>query len=202
MFDRRHGAVVAFLNLQVIDGGAERSDTIARALDLVDPACGYVAIHDAARPCVTPDLVEAVFSAAKTHGAAILALPVTDTLKRVDADRRIVETVPRAGLHGAQTPQVFRRDLIVRAYAHRASLGPSAGVTDDAQLIEAIGHPCYVVEGSPMNIKITSGPDLRLAEAILRSLPGPEPDRPLHTFADESSIGADPPKISPKDLFK
>jgi 2-C-methyl-D-erythritol 4-phosphate cytidylyltransferase len=202
LFERRYGANVAFLNIRVIDGGAERSDTIARALDLVEPDCNYVAIHDAARPCLTPDLVEAVFATAKEHGAAILATPVADTLKRVDAEGQILETVPRAGLHGAQTPQVFRRDLILRAYANRASLGASAGVTDDAQLVEAIGHPCRVVEGSPMNIKITTAADLRLAEAILQSLPKPEAERPLHPFADESAAWGDLPKPKAKDLFK
>ena len=112
---------MAFLNIKVVEGGAERADSIANALEAADPSCDYIAVHDAARPCLTSDLVDAVFAAAVEHGAAILAVPVADTLKRADASGVIVETVPRSGLHGAQTPQVFRRDLLVRAYANRAA---------------------------------------------------------------------------------
>src|SRR3954471_24095615 len=80
-FERRFRPSVAFMNIKVIEGGAERSDTIARALEVVDPSCEFVAIHDAARPCLTPDLIDAVFAAAREHGAALLAIPVADTIK-------------------------------------------------------------------------------------------------------------------------
>lgn len=199
LFERRFRPNVAFLNIKVIDGGVERADSIANALEAADPSCDFVAVHDAARPCLTSELVDAVFSAAVTHGAAILAVPVADTLKRADADGAIVETVPRAGLHGAQTPQVFRRDLFARAYANRSHL--AAPATDDALLVEALGHPVRVVAGSPMNLKITTASDLRLASAILQALPKPEPDAPAHPFADERAMWDDLPRKKPGDLF-
>ncbi|HEY2154247.1 MAG TPA: IspD/TarI family cytidylyltransferase, partial [Isosphaeraceae bacterium] len=109
LFERRYRPNVAFLNIKVLEGGPERADSIANALEAADPSCDFVAVHDAARPCLTGELVDAVFSAAVAHGAAILAVPVADTVKRADADGVIVETVSRSGLHCAQTPQVFRR---------------------------------------------------------------------------------------------
>ena len=199
LFERRYRPSVAFLNIRVIDGGAERSDSIAKALELVDESCEFVAIHDAARPCLTSEQVDAVFAAAKAHGAALLAVPVADTVKRVDAEKFTTETVPRQDLYLAQTPQVFRRDLILRGYANRARLG--AAVTDDTQIVEALGHPCAVVEGTAMNLKITTAADLRLASAVLQALPKPRRDAPAHPFADEKAMWGDVPKIKPKDLF-
>src|SRR3954468_22160540 len=171
LFERRFRSNVAFMNIKVVEGGAERSDSVAKALEAVDPSCEFVAVHDAARPCVTAELIDAVFAAAREHGAALLAVPVAETIKRIGPDRLTSETVPRTGLFLAQTPQVFRRELLVRAYAARGRLG--AEVTDDTQLVEAIGHPCAVVEGSTMNLKITTHADLRLAAAILQALPKP-----------------------------
>src|SRR5436309_9510420 len=109
LFERRFRASVAFLNIRVIDGGAERSDSVARALEVVDPACEFVAVHDAARPCLTAEQIDAVFDAARAHGAALLAILVSDTVKRVGADGFTTETLPRDDLYLAQTPQAFRR---------------------------------------------------------------------------------------------
>ena len=117
LFARRYEAEVAFRGVAVVEGGAERHDTIARALEAVPASCDFVAVHDAARPCVTADRVDAVFAAAIEHGAALLAVAVADTLKRVGPDRMTLGTVPRAGLYGAQTPQVFRKDWLLEAYA-------------------------------------------------------------------------------------
>jgi 2-C-methyl-D-erythritol 4-phosphate cytidylyltransferase len=199
LFERRYRASVAFMNIQVVDGGPERDDSIAHALEVVDPGCEFVAIHDAARPCVTAEQIDAVFEAARNHGAALLAVPVSDTLKRVDADRFVVETVPRKNLYQAQTPQVFRRDLILRAYANRGRVG--AAVTDDTQLVEALGHPCAVVESTLMNLKITTASDLRLAAAVLQAMPRPKREGPAHPFAEDHPTWGDTPKVSPKDLF-
>ena len=193
------GPTSPFLGIEVVEGGAERSDTIARALEAVDASCDFVAVHDAARPCLTSDRVDAVFAAAIEHGAAILAVAVADTLKRVDAGRQVVQTIPRAGLYGAQTPQAFRKDLLLSAYANRARL--QQAVTDDAQLVEALGHPCTIVDGSPTNLKITTQADLRLAHAILKALPEPERDAPLHPFADEAANWDRGPKRRLEDLF-
>lgn len=200
LFERRFRPNVAFMDIEVVEGGAERSDSIARALEAVDPSCEFIAIHDAARPCLTSEQVDAVFTAAREHGAALLAAPVADTVKRVDAERFTRETVPRRDLYLAQTPQVFRRDLIVRAYAERGRLG--ASVTDDTQLVEAIGHPCAVVESTLMNLKITTTADLRLASAVLAAQSRPRREGPAHPFADEHAMWDKTPRISPKDLFQ
>lgn len=176
----KFGANVAILGIEVVDGGAERADSIEAALARVKPEAEFVCVHDAARPCLADAWIDAVFAAAEKSGAAILAKPVTGTLKRVGNDRKIFETVPREGLWEAQTPQVFRRELLLEAYAKRDGFQ----ATDDAQLVERIGHPVTIVAGSPMNIKITTKEDMRLAEQALKALPKPKLDGPLHPFAD------------------
>lgn len=182
-FLRRFSANLAFMNITVADGGATRAESVANALKKVKEEAEFVAVHDAVRPCVTSQLIDAVFNAAQQHGAAILALPISDTIKKVDQTHRIQATVPREGLWLAQTPQVFRKDWLLAAYAQRDKM--SNDVTDDAQLVEAAGYPVHIVEGSPTNIKITTKADLILAEAILKSLPKPKVPGPIHPFADE-----------------
>src|SRR5947209_11296031 len=108
-FRRRYTANLAFMNVQIAEGGKERFESVANALALVKPEADFVAIHDAVRPCLTEELIKAVFAKAEQTGAALLAVPVADTLKRVEAQGRVVETMPRQGLWLAQTPQVFRR---------------------------------------------------------------------------------------------
>ncbi len=198
LFERRYRANVAFLNVTVLEGGHERVDSIARALEAVDPECDYVAVHDAARPCLSSDLVERVFQAAREHGAAAPGIKVADTLKRVGPDQTIVETISRDGLVAIQTPQAFRRDLLVRAYANRQRV---SGVTDDARLVEAIGQTCRVVDGSSFNLKITTAEDLRLAAAILQARPRPKREGPAHPFADEQAMWDDKPPGKFQDLF-
>src|SRR5262245_56867515 len=119
MFRRRYGANLAFMNVQIANGGSERFESVANALAMVKPEADFVAIHDAVRPCVTEEQVNAVFVAAEKHGAALLGVPVADTIKRVDAQNHVRETVPRQGLWLAQTPQVFRKEWLVEAYAKR-----------------------------------------------------------------------------------
>lgn len=182
-FLRRYTANLALMNAQIVEGGATRSESVANALKKVKEEAEFVAIHDAARPCVTPDLIDAVFQAAQHHGAAILAVPVTDTLKKVARDHRIESTLDREGLWQAQTPQVFRKDWLLAAYAQRDRI--RGEITDDAQLLEASGYTVHVVEGAPTNIKITTRTDLLLAEAILKVLPKPKVPGPIHPFADE-----------------
>lgn len=187
LFERRFRPNVAFLNIQVIHGGAERHDTVAKALEVVDESCEFVAVHDAARPCVTSGLIDAVFAAAREQGAALPGVAVSDSLKRVDAERRIVETVPRAHLFSVQTPQAFRKSWLIEAYAARSGL--DAAITDDAQLVEAVGHPCYVVDGSPHNLKITVASDLAMASAVLAALALRREDRPKGPqFIDEREM--------------
>jgi 2-C-methyl-D-erythritol 4-phosphate cytidylyltransferase len=200
LFERRYRASVAFMNIQVIEGGAERSDTVARALEAVDSRCEFVAIHDAARPFVDSELIDAVFAAARQHGAALPAVPVAETIKRVGEDRFTVETVPREGLFLAQTPQVFRRDLLFKAYAHRSRAG--AQITDDCQLVEAIGHHCAIVDGSRLNIKITTHADLKIAAAILPLLAKSAGGGSSHPYSDEQAMWEKLPKLKASDLFR
>lgn len=184
-FRTRFAHLIAFANAEVVDGGTERFDSVANALARIPESVDLVAVHDAVRPLGTQALVDAVIAAAAKTGAAMLAIPVADTLKRVEsATNRITETVPRAGLWHAQTPQVFRRDWLVEAYAKRGEFpGP---ITDDAQLIEALGHAVTVVPGSPTNFKITTKEDLDLAETIVKSRVANPSDRPSLGFNEEA----------------
>ena len=142
--------------------------------------------------------MEGVFQAAREHGAAAPGIKVADTLERVGPDQTIVETISRDGLVAIQTPQAFRRDLLVRAYANRQRV---SGVTDDARLVEAIGQACRVVDGSSFNLKITTAEDLRLAGAILQARPRPKREGPAHPFADEQAMWDDKPPGKFQDLF-
>ncbi len=199
LFERRYRPSVAFMNITIVEGGDERCDTVARALELVHETCGYVAVHDAARPCLSAALIEAVFAAAKAHGAALLAIPVSETIKRAAEGEFTGETVPRAGLFLAQTPQVFKRSLLCEAYARRSQIeGP---LTDDCQLIEALGQRCAIVLGSPLNIKITTPLDLKLAAAFLPLLETRGRSSSAHPFLDEQAMWNELPKLKPSDLF-
>ena len=180
-FERKYAANAALMGVLVIDGGQERADSIENALARVKDDIDYIAVHDAARPCIADEWIERVFDEVQKSGAAMLATPVTGTLKRVGPQRVIEETVSRQDLWEAQTPQVFRRELLLEAYAKRDGFTP----TDDAQLVERIGHPVAVVTGSPLNLKITTKEDLRLAEQALKVLPKPKLDGPAHPFADD-----------------
>jgi len=150
------------LLLLVVAGGENRVDSIRNGLIAVSSRVGYVAVHDAARPCVTEQEIAAVFAEAKRHGAALLAAPVVGTIKKV-ADGQVEATVPREDLWEAQTPQVFRRDLILEAYRQRIRDIP----TDDAQLVERLGQPVSVVPADRGNIKITTPSDLVLAKYLV-----------------------------------
>jgi 2-C-methyl-D-erythritol 4-phosphate cytidylyltransferase len=124
-----------------------------------------VAIHDAARPCLSRQSFNQVIEDASKYGASILASPIRATVKRVDpSSNKIVETVPREGLWQAQTPQVFRTDDLRRGY--ESSTG---GLTDDAQVIERLGISIRIVESPESNLKITTKEDLRTCEGLLKS---------------------------------
>lgn len=180
-FLQRFSSNLAFLGIELVDGGQSRCDSVAQALQRVRHDVDLICIHDAVRPCITTEQIDAVLAEAQQHGAAILATPVTATLKRVAADRQIEATVPRESLWAAQTPQVFRRDVILQAYARREGFD----ATDEAQLVERTGHPVRVVPGSVTNLKISTEEDLRLAAQVLRAMPKPKPDGPIHPFADD-----------------
>ena len=148
----------------VVNGGPERQDSVRNGLAAVGDV-DLIAIHDAARPFVSPDVVEAAIAAAAAHGAAIVATPATDTIKQVAPDGRIEHTPRRDSMWLAQTPQVFRGALIRAAHAEGATSESDA--TDDAVLVERLGAPVYVVRGNPENRKITTAADLRWAESLL-----------------------------------
>jgi 2-C-methyl-D-erythritol 4-phosphate cytidylyltransferase len=153
--------------MKVVSGGAERQDSVRYALAQVPSDADIVLIHDAVRPFMTQRMIDEVVAAARKGGAAIIALPTRDTVKQVRPDRVIERTVDRTSLWLAQTPQAFRRDWI--EIAHRKAHAEGVQATDDAFLVEWLGHSVVVVEGSGENIKVTRPEDLVIGEAILAS---------------------------------
>jgi 2-C-methyl-D-erythritol 4-phosphate cytidylyltransferase len=152
---------------KVVVGGAERQDSVRFALDQVPSDTEIVLIHDAVRPFVTLRMITEVVAAARKEGAAIIALPMRDTVKQVRADGVIERTVDRRPLWLAQTPQAFRRDWIETA--HKKAHAEGVRATDDAFLVEWLGYSVAVVEGNGENIKVTRPEDLVIGEAILAS---------------------------------
>ncbi len=150
--------------VELVDGGATRTDSVRRGLERLRAGkfTGLVAVHDAARPLVDDQQLHRVFAEAQRSGAAILAVPVTSTLKR-GMDQTIASTVDRSELWEAQTPQVFDMTLLLDAYDNHAQ----TPATDDAELVQRTGHPVRLVEGCRTNLKITVPGDLMLAEAII-----------------------------------
>jgi 2-C-methyl-D-erythritol 4-phosphate cytidylyltransferase len=148
-----------------VAGGAERQDSVRLGLAALPGEVTHVAVHDAARPLVRPGDVTRVVRVGRSRGAALLAVPVRDTIKRVEAGR-VVATPPRSECYAAQTPQVFRIDWLREALAKADTDGVQG--TDDASLVERLGVAVEVVEGDPANLKITSAEDLALAEVWLR----------------------------------
>ncbi|MCA8913898.1 MAG: 2-C-methyl-D-erythritol 4-phosphate cytidylyltransferase [Planctomycetes bacterium] len=148
---------------RVVVGGPRRQDSVLNGLWAVGDAFEYVMIHDAARPFVSHEDLKTLAQRTRETGAAILAHPVRDTLKRVQADKQISETVSRGALWGAQTPQAFRRKLLMDAFNKHNK----ADVTDDAEMYALNGGKCAVVQGSSLNFKITTPEDLELAEALI-----------------------------------
>jgi 2-C-methyl-D-erythritol 4-phosphate cytidylyltransferase len=147
--------------VDVVAGGAERQHSVRAGLSCAD-ATDLIAIHDAARPFVDPAVVSEAIRSADRHGAALVAMPAVDTVKRGDEKGFVTETLPREQLWLAQTPQVFRADVIRAAHARAEASGTIA--TDDAALVEQIGVRVHIVRGSADNRKITTAEDLRWAE--------------------------------------
>lgn len=193
-FKFRWGDKLGFHGVKVVAGGKkERWETVAKALEAVDDRCTHVAVHDAVRPLASSEMIDRVFEAARTYPAVIPAVPVNGTLKLVaDCDasdtgqadpldailgsagksrvsvKRVVKTVDRAGVVEVQTPQVFTKDLLQKAYAQLVDGKVDlASITDDAGLVQAMGQAVYVVDGEVTNLKITRAQDLELAAVIL-----------------------------------
>ena len=152
--------------LHFVAGGGTRAESVKAALDAIAPECTTVLVHDAARPFVAPEIVDAVIACADAGNGALPAIPVSDTLKRTQpGSPRVTETVSRAGLWRAQTPQGFPRSMIETAYAQAAS-GEIPAFTDEASLVEAAGFPVEIVPGGDRNIKVTTEDDFALAELL------------------------------------
>jgi 2-C-methyl-D-erythritol 4-phosphate cytidylyltransferase len=150
----------------IIRGGERRQDSVRAGLDRIDHDSQYVGVHDAARPLITPEQIERAFEQCRVHGAAALAQPVNDTLKRTDADLFVVGSVDRHQLCAMQTPQIFARKLIEDAY--RAVYAENVLVTDEVSAVERLGHKIAVVFNDQFNFKITYARDLPVADFILR----------------------------------
>ncbi|MFW6113054.1 MAG: 2-C-methyl-D-erythritol 4-phosphate cytidylyltransferase [Thermodesulfobacteriota bacterium] len=154
--------------LRVVPGGKERQDSVYNALKVLkreSEELEIILVHDGVRPLVAPALIRQVVAAARRHGAAILGIPCQDTLKRVSSSREVLDTLDRRELWQVQTPQAFQTGLLWRAYQEAMNRGLYA--TDEASLVEALGKTVVVVPGSPLNLKITTQDDLKMAEAFL-----------------------------------
>lgn len=176
------GATLKFFNVKLFFGGYERFDTINKGLELVKDDVDLIAVHDACRCCVTDKLIDEVIAAAGKSGAAIPACPVAATIKQVK-DNCIIKTVDRVGLYEAQTPQVFAASLLARAYANLKNLD-QCKISDDSQLVEALGEKVTIVEADSSNIKITRQSDIAIAEAIIKSRPKPKPEGYIGPYAE------------------
>ncbi|MGH7797968.1 MAG: 2-C-methyl-D-erythritol 4-phosphate cytidylyltransferase [Candidatus Binatia bacterium] len=147
-------------------GGRTRQQSARRGLERVESDCGIVIIHDGARPFVSAGLIDRCIATAAEKGAVVVGLPVRDTIKTVSSDHWIESTPQRSALWEIQTPQAFKRELIVAA--HESAEREGIQVTDDAMLVERIGTPVYVLEGERTNFKITEPEDVWLAQILIR----------------------------------
>lgn len=146
---------------EIVKGGATRTDSVKNGI--MAAKGDFVAVHDGVRPCIKPELIEKTVKKALETGAAALGCPVTDTLKKVKENGEISETVSREQLWAIQTPQVFKKDLLLKAYNE----GDTDGATDDCMLLESIGIKVTMVEGDRSNIKVTVQDDIDLVSSIL-----------------------------------
>ncbi len=153
--------------MKVIAGGTNRQDSVANGLQAMRSDAQFVAVHDAARPLVRPEQIEAVVAQARKTGAAALAAPVKDTIKQVDPKFFVSGSVSREGLYAMETPQIFAVDLLRRAY--EAVKQNEVVITDEVSAVERLGHKVMLVPNEQINLKITFPDDLKLAEMILKS---------------------------------
>jgi len=176
------GPNLKFFNVKTCLGGSERFETVQNALTLVSDTIELIAVHDAVRCCLMNNWIDDCFAAAEKNGAAILAAPVVATLKKVK-DGSILKTVDRSGLYEGQTPQVFEKNLLKKAYANLKKLDKEK-ISDDAQLVEALGHKVAIVETNASNIKITYKSDIPIAEAIIKNRPQPKAKGPAGPYIE------------------
>lgn len=176
------GANLKFFNVKLFYGGYERFDTINKGLKLVKDDMDLIAVHDASRCCLTAELTDKVITAAVKSGAAIPACQVAATIKEVK-DGIIIRTVDRSALYEAQTPQIFEAKLLKKAYENLKNVDEKK-ISDDSQLVEAMGHKVTIVESDSSNIKITRQSDIAIAEAIIKSRPEPKREGPIGPYIE------------------
>lgn len=157
-----------FKNIKIAYGGKERQDSVYNGLKLLDEKCDVVLIHDGARPFVSNKTIDTCIEEAKEHKAIVVGVPVKDTIKVIDDSNNIVDTPNRSVLWAVQTPQTFDYNILLNAYEDAFESGFYG--TDDAMLVERIGHKVKMVEGSYNNIKITTKEDLNIGSQILNSI--------------------------------
>ncbi len=153
--------------IRLVDGGAQRQDSVQAGLNAVSDSSEFVMVHDAARPFVTKELVESVLAAAKLSDAAVCGAPCSDSIKEVAEDGLVVRSVDRSNLWSVQTPQIFRTKLLRDAY--QAALKTGLIFTDDTAVVEKMGHPVRIVLYHGINLKVTTPADWALAEALLHA---------------------------------
>jgi len=151
---------------KIIAGGEERHYSVWNGLQEADAKTSYIAIHDGARPLVTPQIIHACLALARKDGAACLASPIPDTLKRADNEQVVTDSVERSGLWAMQTPQIFSRDLIFEAYV--GGMSKNQLVTDEVSAVQGMGKKIPLLQNEEWNFKITFPRDLELAEQVLR----------------------------------
>jgi 2-C-methyl-D-erythritol 4-phosphate cytidylyltransferase len=176
------GPNLKFFGVSIFMGGSERFDTVNKGIELVKDDIDLIAVHDACRCCVTEKIIDSTIAAAARSGASIPACPVTATIKQAK-DNIITQTVDRAGLYEAQTPQIFSASLLKKAYENLKNLDKGK-ISDDAQLVEALGHKVTIVETDSSNIKITRQSDIAVVEAILKSRPKLTPKGPIGPYIE------------------
>lgn len=179
-FEQKYEALLEKENLSVVAGGAERFDSVAAAVSQVDPSADFIAIHDAARPCIDPIMVERVFAVAADKGNAVPVVPVSSTVKKSADGVTVDQTVDRKELYLSQTPQVFAADQLKDAFAKKGEFAP----TDEAQLLEMLGWPVYLAAGCSLNRKLTCQQDIQFAVVALAT---------LQNMYNRSPTQADPP---------
>jgi 2-C-methyl-D-erythritol 4-phosphate cytidylyltransferase len=153
----------------VVDGGSERHLSVWAGLQAIKDAADFVAVHDAARPLVSPEMIGFAIQAAADAGAVALAAPVVETLKRAGKENLVIGSVDRQGLWAMQTPQIFRKDWLLAAY--RTVLAQGEAVTDEVSAVQALGYPVRLLENPDWNPKVTFPRDIAVAEGLLRQVP-------------------------------
>lgn len=152
---------------KIVEGGSERQYSIDNALKVIDDDCEIILVHDAARPLISIKTIDDVVEAARKYGGAIAAVPEKNTIKIVDNEGFVIDTPPRSSLVSVQTPQGFRRDIILKAYEQAARdnfLG-----TDDSSLVERLGYKVKIVQSEYRNIKVTTPEDILIAQALIEA---------------------------------